>query len=343
LALLAFKSRVFSTEEGLPFDTVDIQAPSIDALNPTRTAEAQIADLDALIAAMEEEIVALAASIAAQSDAMLRGEGYDFLALLSPDVLAISSSVVGMTALTDTATISASFSSYITQRYADLFEVGEMARAAQTVAADTPIFAEIMSLYPQLFAKDPWKVLVESIPVDTELSAAANQKAEDLLKLEGLQDLLAFSVLDTPISEEIAQREASNRSLQADVVRLEQKKTDLQQDRDLTWQAYSSLLSMAQELNIAAAAESSEVRFASPALAPRKPIGQGRLMVTAVGMVLGLMLGVFGAFLFDYIGMESTPRYLWQQAVRIRRGEVSLFASASSAVDEATQATKIDN
>jgi uncharacterized protein involved in exopolysaccharide biosynthesis len=320
LALLAFKSRVFSAAEGLPFDRLDIQAPSVDALSPTRTAAEQIADLDALIAAMEEEITALDASVTAQSEAMLRGEGYEFLSLLSPDALAVSASLTG------TAAAPTSLSGYIAQRYQDLFEVGDMAQAAEAVAEDTPLFGEIRSLYPQLFAKDPWKLLAESIPADTEVSAAARAIAEDLLELESLEELLAFSVLDTPISEEIAQREARMRSLHADVARLEQVKTDLQQDRDLAWNAYSNLLSTAQELDIAATIESSEVRFASPALAPRNPVGQGRLMVTAIGMALGFMMGVFGAFLFDYIGMESTPRYVWQQVVAIGRGDVALFS-----------------
>ena len=32
------------------------------------------------------------------------------------------------------------------------------------------------------------------------------------------------------------------------------------------------------------------------------------------------MLGVFGAFLFDYIGMQSTPRYVWGQIAQIGHG-----------------------
>ncbi len=63
------------------------------------------------------------------------------------------------------------------------------------------------------------------------------------------------------------------------------------------------------------ASEGTEVRFASQALPPRKPVSPKKLMNAAVGLALGLMLGVFGAFLFDYVGVESDPRSLWRQII----------------------------
>jgi len=317
LALLALKSRVFSTAEGLPFETLDIQAPSIDALSPDRSAAEQIADLDALITALETGLEAESAYIKTQSETLLHGEGYEFLDLLSPALMGISG---GANGVTGTEALSGTLSAYIAQRYEDLFDLGEIALSATSVATDTPLFAEIQTLYPELFAKDPWKELSESVPKETELGLLANEMAQELLNMQGLEALLSYSILDTPLSEEIARRESTVRSYQADIARLNQVKTDLQQRRDLAWEAYSALLSTAQEINITSASASSEVRFASPALAPRQPVGPGRLMVTAVGMAAGLMLGVFGAFLFDYIGMQSTPRYVWGQIAQIGHG-----------------------
>ena len=66
------------------------------------------------------------------------------------------------------------------------------------------------------------------------------------------QDLLTASVLDEPLSQEIVRRESYVRSLQAEISRLNQLKTDRQQDRDLAWQGYNNLLSKEQELKIAA-------------------------------------------------------------------------------------------
>jgi len=122
--------------------------------------------------------------------------------------------------------------------------------------------------------------------------------------------------LDEPLSKEIAQRELRVRGLDAEVSRLVQEKKDLEQNRDLTWQAYSVLLSKAQEVTIASASEGSEVRFASPALPPRKPASPKKLRNTAIGIAVGLMGGVVGAFLFNYLGLDSHPRVFWTQITK---------------------------
>ncbi|HQE93057.1 MAG TPA: GNVR domain-containing protein [Anaerolineae bacterium] len=314
LALLAFKSRVFNAAEGLPFDRLDLQASSIDALNPNRSAAEQIADLDALIIAMEREVARLEAAIQEKSTARLEGKGYQFLDLLSPEYLTLSfTQTLGMDTLTGATVISPNLSAFILKSYTDTFEIGSMALAAQDVATDTQLFAEIQKLYPELYTKDAWMELANSIPETPELVSLANQMADDLLKMKGLEELLAFSVLDEPLSKEIDQRELRVRELEAEVSRLTQYKKDLQQQRDLTWQAYSVLLSKAQEVTIASASEGSEVRFASPAVAPLEPVSPHKLRNTAVGLAVGLIGGVIGAFLFSYLGLDSHPRAFWAQ------------------------------
>ncbi len=89
LALIALKSRVFNVADSLPFDRLDLQATSIDALNPARSATEQIADLNGLITAMEDEVRRLDGTIQQRALARLSGEGYQFLDLLSPDHLSL--------------------------------------------------------------------------------------------------------------------------------------------------------------------------------------------------------------------------------------------------------------
>lgn len=320
MALLAFKSRVFNVTDGLPFDRLDLQTTSIDALNPTRSAAEQIADLDGLIGAMENEVARLEVAIQEKSTARLAGEGYQFLDLLSPEYLTLSlTQTLGTEALDSTTVISPNLSAFIAERYADIFEVGSMSIAAQDVATDTQLFAEIAKLYPELYTKDAWIGLADSIPDTPELANLANQMADDLLKMKGMEELLAFSVLDEPLSQEIAQRELRVRELDAEISRLTQHKKDLQQQRDLTWQAYSVLVSKAQEVTIASASEGSEVRFASPAVPPRKPVSPRKMLNTAVGIAVGLLGGVVGAFLFNYLGLESQPRAFWAQLTKRKR------------------------
>ena len=130
-----------------------------------------------------------------------------------------------------------------------------------------------------------------------------------LQRMENWHGILGYSaVLDKPLSQEIARLEDEVRSLNSEIVRLNGIKNERQQARDLAWKTYSNLLSKEQELNVSKATASSEVRFASQAVPPREPIKPKKMMTTAVALSLGGMLGVFAAFLFDYIGLESDPR-----------------------------------
>jgi len=301
----------------LPFNELNLEMTSVDALSPNLSAAQQLSDLDGLIAAMEEEIAALETSIATQSEAMLQGEGYDFLDLLSPEYLSISASEsvspTEASALTQQSAISPSLSTYILERYDDLFKVGDMALSARDIATDTELFAEISTLYPELFAKDAWMEFSESVGQDTELRTLANQMADDFLNMKGWDKILAYSTLDLPLTQEIVRRENNVRSLQAEIVRLDRVRADLQQDNDLAWQAYSTLLAKAQEVSIAASSVGSEVRFASQAVPPLEPAGPKKMMNTAIGLAVGLIGGVVCAFLFNYLGLESNPQALWLQ------------------------------
>lgn len=309
LALLAFKSRVFAATSGLPFNELNLDTSSIEALIPEVSATEQKADLDGLVAAMEAELDALQVEIRQKSADLLRGEGYEFLDILSPEQLISTSYATAP--VTGTLPAPSTLAEYIEQRYYDLFDLGQTARSAQDVATETPLFAEIQSLYPDLFSQDPWMVLAESMPAETELGRLATQMADDLLNMEGWEEVVSYSVIDRPLSQEIVRRENDLRMLQAKVVRLNQIRSDLQQDHDLAYQAYSTLLSKEQELGIAAASEGIEVRFATHALPPGQSVGTGKMTTTALGLAVGLMLGVGCAYAFDFMDFEADPRSLW--------------------------------
>jgi uncharacterized protein involved in exopolysaccharide biosynthesis len=48
----------------------------------------------------------------------------------------------------------------------------------------------------------------------------------------------------------------------------------------------------------------SEVRLATQALRPERPVARGRLMNTAIAGMLGLMVGTFGAFAVEWWRQE---------------------------------------
>ena len=136
------------------------------------------------------------------------------------------------------------------------------------------------------------------------LNVSDSQAALALSGMKDWEGVLGYSsVLNESFSQEIVQLESHVRARQAEISRLSGIKTNLRQERDLALQAYTNLLSKEQELDIATASEGTEVRFASQALPPRKPVSPNKSMNAMIGLAMGLVMSVFGAFLFDYVGV----------------------------------------
>ena len=70
--------------------------------------------------------------------------------------------------------------------------------------------------------------------------------------------------------------------------------------RDVARETYVTLARKVEEVRIAAEDTSGEVRLASQAAVPEKPVSPRKLLNTAVAGALGLMLGVFGAFAVEW-------------------------------------------
>ena len=65
-------------------------------------------------------------------------------------------------------------------------------------------------------------------------------------------------------------------------------------------ETYVTMARKVEEVRIAAADTSGEVRLASQAAVPESPVGPRKKINTAVAGALGLMLGVFGAFAVEW-------------------------------------------
>ena len=235
LVWLSFKAKVFSTVDGLPFETLDITTSSLETLLSATDPVTQVADLDALIVAMESEVRRLETSLQAQVEALAARESYQFLDALS----------------------------------------------------------------------------VESLDMETAPSGEA------LAQFTGWQGLLPYAdVLKAPLDQEIITLENRVRELRSEIVRLQGRWDELQNTRDLAWNAYTNLLSKEQEIRIATTSAGSDVRFASPAVPPRNPVSSGKVTNTAIGLAVGVIGGVIGAFLFSYLGLDSRPRDLWAQLTK---------------------------
>jgi len=90
------------------------------------------------------------------------------------------------------------------------------------------------------------------------------------------------------------------RQLQEQLEREQARKRELTQRRDLAWETYNTLARKVAEVGIASQVRDTEVRFAVPAVEPERPVGPKKTMNIAIAGVLGLMVGVFGAFVVEY-------------------------------------------
>jgi succinoglycan biosynthesis transport protein ExoP len=116
------------------------------------------------------------------------------------------------------------------------------------------------------------------------------------------------------LDELVAILEARREEIEAQAVALEPQILALQQQlqesraeedrltraRDVARETYLTLARKVEEVRIAAADTSGEVRLASRAAVPRRPVSPRKVLNTAVAGALGLILGVFGAFAVEW-------------------------------------------
>lgn len=112
-------------------------------------------------------------------------------------------------------------------------------------------------------------------------------------------ELLALDRQLDGARQEIAGLEAEAGRLPALATELERRARDLKAETDL----YNSVLRRTEELDVDAGDRSSNVRIVDEAVVPMKPAGS-RKVIVALSIVLGLFLGIGGAFVLT---RRSTP------------------------------------
>ena len=139
--------------------------------------------------------------------------------------------------------------------------------------------------------------------VDALLRTLEGRKAEVERKIEELTAVLLEPPVyqlpegaDTELRKHIETLTTELQSLQAQLEAEIAHRKDLERQRDLAWDTYSQLTKKLAEVQIAAESKGTEVRVASVAVPPSRPVSPRKLFNAAVAGVLGLMLSVFGAF-----------------------------------------------
>ena len=111
--------------------------------------------------------------------------------------------------------------------------------------------------------------------------------------LEARQEEVQSLIGEMTLQQEILQ-------LQEQLEREQARKQELTSVRDLAWETYNTLARKEAEVGVASQVTDTEVRFAVPAVEPQEPVGPKKKLNIAIAGVLGLMVGVFGAFLVEY-------------------------------------------
>jgi uncharacterized protein involved in exopolysaccharide biosynthesis len=81
----------------------------------------------------------------------------------------------------------------------------------------------------------------------------------------------------------------------------------LTQTRELAWDTYSTLANKQSEVTVAAAISGSEVRFASPAVAPVSR-SASRFTPVLLAILVGFLMGAMAAYLVEYLLDGRPPR-----------------------------------
>jgi len=130
-----------------------------------------------------------------------------------------------------------------------------------------------------------------------ETQADIDSLSSQLLASKGYE--LAASA-DDPITRLITQYSQEVLELQEQLAREQARQRELTQARDLAWEPYQTLARKEAEVQVATQVTDTEVRFAVPAVEPKHPVAPKKKLNIAIAGVLGLMVGVFGAFAMEY-------------------------------------------
>ncbi|MEM7125468.1 MAG: hypothetical protein AAF702_04025 [Chloroflexota bacterium] len=280
---------------------------------PIRNTEDQSADIQALVISLREVIEGLEAEIEALSTVIIDGANYDLTQLKAANLgvsatdLTIESSEEPEST-SDTLTLSEAS----IERYFDLFEVGTLAQAEQSVVQDSALLEQIKILYPELFTLGELSSLTDDIPDDTPLAVVSLEKAQQLLQLQGLEDIPEYTTSAQPLIQAIDKLDREIQALEAQLEAERSQERQLTQQRDLAWETFKTLSNKSTELNLAQSATNSEVRLAAPAVLPIEPLPDiSILFSTATAGMLGLILGILVALFSHLLGYE--PFFGWSR------------------------------
>jgi succinoglycan biosynthesis transport protein ExoP len=157
-----------------------------------------------------------------------------------------------------------------------------------------------------LLRASAFTLLSPGLPVQLQLSfdETADMEGSVEEQVQNLDALLA--ILEARRGE--VQSLIGEKTLQQEILQLEEqlereraRKQELTSARDLAWETYNTLARKEAEVGVASQVPDTEVRFAVPAVEPKEPVAPRKMLNIAIAGVLGLMVGVLGAFFIEFL------------------------------------------
>ncbi|MBA7631908.1 hypothetical protein ES703_39445 [subsurface metagenome] len=146
---------------------------------------------------------------------------------------------------------------------------------------------------------------VERLPVErlpVELRVSLDRLSGLKVSVAGIDALI--STLEarsgTPSGRSISELRQDILQLRGELAQEDAKERELQRLRDISRNTYESLDESAAAIEVEIQLQDTVVRVAEVALVPEHPVTARRAMNIGIALVLGLVIGVFGAFGVEY-------------------------------------------
>lgn len=146
-----------------------------------------------------------------------------------------------------------------------------------------------------------------SPPIQVQLDSAKSLSEKTLAQqIAFLDDLVeTLESKSSEIEKRLAELEPQILSLQQRLQEIQTKEDRSIRARNLAQETYTTLARKLEEARISAQEENSVLRMGSHAAVPESPVGPRRMMNTALAGAVGLMLGLFAAFAWEWWQEES--------------------------------------
>lgn len=158
----------------------------------------------------------------------------------------------------------------------------------------------VLERYPDLFKTgDLAQLSLDAVEKGNPLANEVNARAKSLLELQGLEEVLNYNIIDTPIEKKISELQQNIRDLNAALSKENDKYVELTRARDLAWKTYNNLSTKEAELAVAVQTRGTEVALGAPASVPKQDLVSGVSNVMT-GSVVGLILGIVIAYAIEF-------------------------------------------